>query len=165
MEEGTDNFSNEAVNSYILIEGPRWGDAEFLGKWLLAAARANELLTRVGEDVAFQEPMRASDIRDLGISAIVVLSKMAENLSTVIFSLDELDLNDVAIMAELGFYRCTGDRYQMTLPTRIDIHRVKMAIRKLAETEDAEYALHPEKLIQTIRVSADDREWLLFINN
>jgi hypothetical protein len=160
MEEAH-KFSNEAVDSYILIEGPRWGDAEFLGKWLLAASRANELLTRVREEAAFQGTMSAVDIihvRDFGISATVVLSKLAENFSTVLFSLEELDTNDVAIMAELGFYQRTGDRYQMTLPTRLDIRRVKTALGKFVETEDPEYFLHPEKLIRTIRVS-EGKAW------
>ena len=161
MEKETDKSSMEALEPYILIEGPRWGDAEFLGKWLLAAARANELLTRVREEVTFQRTMLAVDIicvRDFEISATVVLSKLAENFSTVLFSLEELDTNDVAIMAELGFYQCTGDRYQMTLPTRIDIHRVKKALRRFAETEDPEWFLHPEKLIHTIPMS-EGKAW------
>lgn len=161
MKEDTDMFSDETLDTYILIEGPRWGDAEFLGKWLLAASRANELLTRVREEAAFRGTMFTVDIitiRDFGISAIVVLSKLAENFSTVLFSLEELDMNDVAIMAELGFYQRTGDRYQMTIPARIDIHRVKMALRKFAETEDAEYVLHPENLVHTIQMS-EGKTW------
>jgi hypothetical protein len=31
---------SEAV---FLVEGPKWNDAEFFGKWMLAAAKANEL--------------------------------------------------------------------------------------------------------------------------
>ena len=161
MKEKTAKFSNEALEPSILIEGPRWGDAEFLGKWLLAASRANELLTRAREEVAFQGTMLAVDIicvRDFEISATVVLSKLTENFSTVLFSLEEMDTNDVAIMAELGFYQRTGDRYQMTLPTSIDIHRVKKALRKFAETEDSEYSLHPEKLVHTIPMS-EGKAW------
>jgi hypothetical protein len=32
--------SVQKTEPYILIEGPRWGDAEFNGKWLLTAAKA-----------------------------------------------------------------------------------------------------------------------------
>jgi hypothetical protein len=35
---------NTADKKFVLIEGPRWGDAEFYGNWLLAAAKANRLV-------------------------------------------------------------------------------------------------------------------------
>ena len=161
MKDETDKFSTETLDQYLLIEGPRWGDAKFCGKWLLAAGRANDLLTLVREDASFSRVMTAVDIiciRDFGISASVVLSKFAENFSTILFSLEDVDTNDVAIMAELGFYQRTGDRYQMTIPARLDIHRVKKALRKFADTEDSEYCLHPERLVRTIR-PGEGRAW------
>jgi hypothetical protein len=45
-----------AREPYILIEGPRWGDAEFHGKWLLAAARADRLCkTAIKNDAKFSK--------------------------------------------------------------------------------------------------------------
>ena len=38
------------TNRCIVVEGPPWGDAEFYGKWLLAAAEANAF-----RDEAFKE--------------------------------------------------------------------------------------------------------------
>jgi hypothetical protein len=30
----------EATDSYVLVQGPAWGDAHFYGQWLQAAAKA-----------------------------------------------------------------------------------------------------------------------------
>jgi hypothetical protein len=53
-------------------------------------------------------------------------------------------------MTEMGFFVRTGQRYQMTIPTRLDIHKLKSAMLKLAQTEDEEYYLHPEYLVATM---------------
>jgi hypothetical protein len=37
----------------ILVEGPEWGDAEFFGKWLLAADKANRLWNEAAKDSNF----------------------------------------------------------------------------------------------------------------
>jgi hypothetical protein len=43
------------------------------------------------------------------------------------------------MMVEMGFFVLTGERYQMVIPPRLNMDRVKMAALKLAETEDEEY--------------------------
>jgi hypothetical protein len=55
-----------------------------------------------------------------------------------------------AMMAELGFFVLTGERYQMVIPTSTDIGQLKKALLRFAETEDAEYWLHPEHLVTTM---------------
>jgi hypothetical protein len=35
---------HDSTKHWVLIEGPRLGDAQFLGKWLLAAAKADKIL-------------------------------------------------------------------------------------------------------------------------
>ena len=30
----------EGSDPYVLVQGPAWGDAQFYGEWLLAAAKA-----------------------------------------------------------------------------------------------------------------------------
>jgi hypothetical protein len=47
-EEGN-VMSQYPVAEFILIEGPGWNDAEFYGKWLLAAAEAQRLWTEAAE--------------------------------------------------------------------------------------------------------------------
>jgi hypothetical protein len=39
----------------ILIEGPRWGDAEFYGRWLLAAAATQRLFKEATKDQVFDD--------------------------------------------------------------------------------------------------------------
>jgi hypothetical protein len=39
----------------VLVEGPRWGDVEFYGKWLLVAARADVLLKKALNDPVFNK--------------------------------------------------------------------------------------------------------------
>jgi hypothetical protein len=42
-------------NPCILVEGPRWGDAEFYGRWLLAAVEARRLFTEATRDPVFDD--------------------------------------------------------------------------------------------------------------
>ena len=68
---------------YILIEGPRWGDAEFYGRWLLAAAKAEALWKEAISDPSFQkqiEVVKVLVIPDFSIAATVLLSKFEKFL-------------------------------------------------------------------------------------
>ena len=67
---------------YILIEGPRWGDAEFYGRWLLAAAKAEALWKEAISDPSFEkriELVKVLVIPDFGIASTVLLSKFEKN--------------------------------------------------------------------------------------
>jgi hypothetical protein len=63
-------------------------------------------------------------------------------------------------MAELGFFRRTGDRYQMTVPKEISGTSIEAALLRLAATEDDEYFLHPERLV-TCLSKPDAEKWQL----
>ena len=66
---------------YILVEGPRWGDAEFYGKWLLAAAKAEALWKEAVNDPSFKkqiEPVTMLYTPDFSIGATVLLSRFEE---------------------------------------------------------------------------------------
>jgi hypothetical protein len=71
-----------------------------------------------------------------------------KNLSC--FSLDLWDEwgEIFTVMAEIGFFRQTGDRYQMTVPPlEISSSRIEEALLRLAATEDGQDFLHPEQLV------------------
>jgi hypothetical protein len=51
------------------------------------------------------------------------------------------------VMAELGFFSPTGNRFQMTIPKEIGGLKIEVALLKLASTEDVEYHLYPEFLV------------------
>ena len=94
--------------------------------------------------------------------AIVFLSQFSEKeLHTFVLETDLPDLEEFVLMAEMGFFTLTGDRYQMTLPTKLDLHTVKQAHLKLAATEDEDW-IHPERLVLAIpRSRAEEYQRLL----
>src|SRR6266480_4670901 len=128
----------------ILVEGPSWGDAEFYGHWLLSAAKANKLLQQAKrDDPEFRRAIDTLEIcqcLDFGIMGTVFLSKFVDKeFETFVIDPYSEDLTDFVLMAEMGFFVLTGDRYQMTLPPDLKIDMVKQAHLKLAATEDEDW--------------------------
>ena len=79
--------------------------------------------------------------------ATVFLSQLADtNVQSFVIGLDAEDLVDFVLMVEMGFFTLTGGRYQMTVPTKLDMELVKQAHLKLAGTEDEEW-IHPERFV------------------
>ena len=50
MKSGNGLSKDKHNGTYILVEGPSWGDAEFYGRWLLDAAKVNQLLQQAKRD-------------------------------------------------------------------------------------------------------------------
>jgi hypothetical protein len=142
----------EKNDTRILVEGPAWGDAEFYGNWLLMAAKANELLQEARNgDSDFNKSIETLEILqclDFGIMATVFLSQFVDNkFYTFVFDpAESADLLDFVLMVEMGFFTLTGYRYQMTVPTKLDMDLVKQAHLKLAGTEDEDW-IHPERFV------------------
>lgn len=140
--------------TWVVIEGPGPGDAEFLGRWLLAAPFADRALEEQFKRKANlrQQIATLEDLRLVSFSPAAIRSTrlLIENLSC--FSLDVRDeWGDLfAIMAKIGFYRLTGDRYQMTIPEDVSGSRIETALLTLAATEDDECYLHPEYLVACV---------------
>jgi hypothetical protein len=150
------NSIHEESESCILVEGPRWGDGKFYGRWLIAAAEAQALWKEALKNPNFQKQVDRLCMLaypDFGMGATVLLSRLERNLASIIVSLNEEDqtlVEEFAMMVEMGFFVLTGERYQMVIPPRLNMDRVKMAALKLAETEDEEYFLHPEYLVASL---------------
>ena len=146
----------------ILVEGPRWGDTAFYGKWLLAAAKANALWKKAIKDPRFKrqvDRLMVAYIAEFSIGATVLLSYLEKNLASLVVRLDdEMEVEEFTMMVEMGFFALTGQRYQMVIPTRLTIGKVKRAAQKLAQTEDEEYYLHPEYLVATMPY-AEAKAW------
>jgi hypothetical protein len=67
------------------------------------------------------------------------------------FDLFDSEWAEIAfVMAAVGFFSQTGDRFQMTIPKRLTVNLIKRALLQLASTADAESALHPENLLATM---------------
>ena len=148
-----ENFKNRLC---VLVEGPSWGDAGFYGDWLFGAAKANALLQEAKKgDAEFRKAIVTLEIVqviDFGIGATVFVAELAEEFYSFIVDADALDLSEFVLMTEMGFFTRTGDRYQMTLPSALELDKVKQAHLKLALTEDHDW-IHPEKLVALIPYS------------
>jgi len=135
----------------VLVEGPKWGDAEFCGAWLQLAARANRLLREAKEeDPAFRQAIQSLEvvqILDFGIAATIYVGQFVDKeFYSFTIPSDDPDLLEFALMARMGFFVRTGNRYQMVLPTVLDIETVKAAHLAVARTEDEDW-IHPERLV------------------
>jgi hypothetical protein len=154
-----------AKKCWVLIEGPAPGDAHFLGRWLLAAAEADKLLQEQYE----QEPTFKLTISRFELvyafafspSATKSIELLMKDLTSFSLSVFEEPWGEVfAVMAEIGFFSQTGDRYQMTLPKTVSHANIKAALLRLVATGDENHFVHPEYLVRCLDQS-DVRDWQL----
>jgi hypothetical protein len=62
----------ERTDPYVLIQGPKWGDAQFYGGWLLAASKAETFWKEAYADPDFKKQIDhvcVCYIPDFGIAA------------------------------------------------------------------------------------------------
>lgn len=122
--------------------------------WLLDAAKANALLKEANKsDAEFRraiETLEVVRVIDFGIVATLFLAQLAEQAYSFIVDKDAPDLVEFVLMAEMGFFTRTGDRYQMILPPNLDMNMVKQA--QLAKTENDDW-IQPEQLVVSIPYS------------
>jgi hypothetical protein len=156
---------------FVLIEGPQWGDASFFGKWFLAAAEADRLhLEAYREDAKYRVTIKGLesivDCLSFGWMAVHLVKELGRKYVTLCISTTSEEAEYVAMMAQMGFFVRTGDRYQITVPHGLTIQKVKDATCALAGTEDTEvneymlhdYMLHPEELLACVS-EAEAAQW------
>ena len=80
------------------------------------------------------------------MATVFVSQFVDKQFYTFVVDTDSEDLIDFALMAEMGFFALTGNRYQMILPPNLDMDTVKQA--HLAET--------PTDLARKVRI--EDRD-------
>jgi hypothetical protein len=141
--------------NWILIEGPSIGDAGFTTVWLGAAVQADEALEAYFQtNPNFRERLRRLEIASLLEFAPCAMAFVRMWLEEKgVFGLDVFDSEDaelVPVLEAAGFFSRTGARYQMTIPERVNLVAICDALVRLAETEDKDCFLHPEKLLVTL---------------
>jgi hypothetical protein len=102
----------QSTDACVLVEGPDWGNAQFLGEWLLAAALAEAFWKEARNDRRFQKQVDdvcLCFIPDFGISATVMVMQLQQHRTSFVLSADDELAAEFAMMAVMGFY-------QMTLP-------------------------------------------------
>ena len=164
-EQTTVSDKIAAKKCWVLIEGPAPGDAHFMGRWLLAAAEADKLLQEQYEqDPSFKLTISRFELVyafAFSPSATKSIELLMKDLTSFSLSVSEEPWGEVfAVMAEIGFFSQTGDRYQMTVPKEVSHTKIKTALLRLAATEDDSQFLHPEHLVHCLD-ERDTREWQL----
>ena len=141
----TTRISNR-TKKCILIEGPDWDDAEFVARWLLSAVEAQKVLE---EDVQKLDPDRLHSACDADFTwcAMTLVQEFAARSAAVAFDVLSHIAEPISSMTMMGFFRLTGARYQMVLPSLIDFATVRNATSILGRTEDKAHEVHPELLL------------------
>jgi len=142
------------INLSVLIEGPEWGDAEFYGEWLLAAAKAESFWKEALEDHEFEKQVDRiciCVIHDFGISATWMLMQLREDKTRFVFPVERDEEGEAfTMMVRMGFFVQKHQSYQMTLPSNLTAEKVRAAVLEYAKTEDEEHVLHVEYLVTTM---------------
>jgi hypothetical protein len=144
---------NNPSRATILIEGPTWGNAEFYGKWLLAAAEAQASWVEAQKDREFRkqaERLSIAFIPDFGIAASLIIMGLRKYLNTLTLELDSEQGDDFTMMLGMGFFITCEQRYKMIVPADLTEEKVKKAMLAYAMTEDEEHVLHPEYLVTAV---------------
>jgi hypothetical protein len=61
-------------------------------------------------------------------------------------------VDDFVMMAEMGFFKASGQSYQIAIPLDLSLAKVKAAALIYAKTEDAEYNLHLTLLVSKMPI-------------
>jgi hypothetical protein len=152
-----------SLRAHVLVEGAGADDLNFVVRWLLSAAKADRLLDREFTN----DPQFRASIDRLEVStcvgfrspAMAFLRMFFEDLTTFTLDIENSEWAEIfVIMVAAGFFQLTGDRYQMTIPKKLKVSKIREALLQLAATEDKDYYLHPEKFVHVISHS-DAMEW------
>jgi hypothetical protein len=141
----------------VLGQGPAWGDAQFYGEWLLAAAEAQVLWGAALEDQEFAKQVERVCIiyePDFGIAATIMLINLRAHWTSFVLDLQSEDGEDFAMMFSMEFFIQRGRTCRMTVPPRLTLDTLKDAILTFARTEDHEYVLDPEQLVTCMSAAA-----------
>ena len=124
----------------------------------MAAATANELLQDAKKnDAEFRTAIATLEMvqrLDFGIVATIFLALFGnKQFEAFVIDVNHCEhLLDFVLMAEMGFFVLTGNRYQMTVPANLDTDSVKKVHLKVARTEDENW-IRPEELIESMSYS------------
>jgi hypothetical protein len=153
--------------AHVVVEGPSCGDAEFICRWLNAAMESDRLLQQHFE----QKPEFRKSISRLETeycvefapAGTVFIRKWLKDRRSFVLNLRNSMWAEIfTVMVGTGFFTRTVNHYQMTVPRSIELGFITESLRQLAETEDAEYYLHPERHLITMKAYQAGlvREWL-----
>ena len=141
---------------FILLEPPPRLDAPaFFSKWLPAAvemqdlwikARAERTFSRSIERLVWFEPNFA--LAAIELVAQLKIASFERYEAIVVPALEERG-EEVTVMILAGLFKKVDRRYQFCLPaTTLSLGAVKAAALQFASTEDADFTLHSESVVE-----------------
>jgi hypothetical protein len=142
----------------ILVEGPRQPSVEYYGKWLIAAAKADEVWKKAKEEPRYKKQLERvpnNYFPAFGMNAIRLLSLLPNNNFSTIVSLSCRDKGEerlrwFLIMRLLGFFSVPDKRYEISVPHQVSIAGVKNAVLAGFLMNDAECCLRPKYSVPTM---------------
>jgi hypothetical protein len=141
--------------NFVVVEGPSCGDAKFISDWLSAALECDGLLQRhFKESPDFRKSIFRLEVEyciGFAPAATAFIRKWLKDRRSFSLNLRNSMWAEIfTVMAGIGFFARTDHRYQMTVPSNIKLDFITESLLRFAETEDAEYFLHPERHLVTI---------------
>src|SRR5262245_53228896 len=122
----TTNLRDQNNYGYAVVEAPRWGDAEFVGKWLIAAGKADRLWQAAlnSEFHWYGLPLERICEVDLARHAFVHAMKVREGRASFTVKIDNENVasgDQFALLVRIGFFMRVDRQYRMTIPVRLNI--------------------------------------------
>ena len=138
----------------VIVQGPSWdrttsmlprmtiegqtkdtgASADFYGKWLLAAAKADAVWQRVKAEPRFEKQLERVPkdyLPAFGSTGFWLVSRLANSAFTAIFSMNgkEEELRGWFLtMRHIGFFASSAGYYEMRVPHQLSMARVKNAV-------------------------------------
>jgi hypothetical protein len=146
-------ISEQAQSRCIVVEVPEpWGDAKFLGGWLVTAAKAQVLWeeAKVAPGFAKCSAIITDNFEaiwgelDLGKEAFRFLLNVKGCACTFIVDLNTEEGDPFVLLARLGLFVWLEDRYKLGIPDDLTLEKVKAAVidyAKTAEVADPDFAV------------------------
>jgi hypothetical protein len=136
--------------THVVVEGPSCGDAEFICRWLDDAMACDRLLQQHFKDhPEFRKSIFRLEIEyciEFGPVGAAFICKWLKDRQSFHLNLRNSPWAEIfTVMVGIGFFTRTGSHYQMTVPPTIQLDQITDSLLQFAETEDAEYYLHPER--------------------
>ena len=151
----------------IVVVGPPWPSpghhhtelfcghhrTEFYGRWLLAAAKADEVWKKVKGEPHYEEQLERvpnNYLPAFGATALWLVSQLANNSFSAIVSVNgrEEEMRGWFLtMRHMDFFSCSlfDKRYKMLLPHRLSMANIKNAVLAgVVRMNDSKLCLRPE---------------------
>ena len=152
--------------SFVVVQCPSYGDAEFASRWLGAAADSDRMLTNYrNANPDFKtatENLGLITAVDFSSAALAFVSYWQDSWPAFTLNLQTSEWFEAfAYMVGTGFFTRFDQHYQMTQPHALTSEAIARALVRLAETWDENDYLNPEWLLTTLSEKDARREVLM----